>query len=276
VAPVAEAELVIGLIPEQNIFRQLERYEPLAAYLLTKAGVDIELRILPRYGNIVDNFVSSELDGAFFGSFTYALAHEKLGVEVIARPVALDNTSSYHGLIFIRRDSGINGVEGLQGKRFVFVDKATTAGYLLPLEFFHTKGIEDYRTFFGETYFAGTHEDSIYDVLNGRADIGAAKNTVFGRLAAADPRIASELIILARSPDVPENGLALRSDFDPAVVARLKRTLLTMDGDPAGRSVLRQFGALRFIETTTEDYAPVYRYAEKVRLDLATYDYIND
>ena len=49
-----------------------------------------------------------------------------------------------------------------------------------------------------------------------------------------------------------------------------------MDRDPSGRAVLQQFGALKFIETTTEDYAAVYSYAEKVGLDLATYDYIND
>ncbi len=272
----AEPALLIGLIPEQNIFKQLERYEPLAAYLSRRAGVKIELRVLPRYGNIIENFVSTGLDGAFFGSFTYALAHEKLGVKVLARPVGLDNSSSYHGLIFIRRDSRINGIEGLRGKRFAFVDKATTAGYLLPLEFFHLKGIEDYQSFFSETYFAGTHENSIHDVLTGRADIGAAKNTVFTRLAAADPRIANELLILTRSPDVPENGLALRPDIDPSICSRVKQTLLDMEKDPEGQSVLLEFDALRFIETGNEDYAAVYRYAEEVGLDLATYDYLND
>ena len=276
VEPDAEHTLLIGLIPEQNIFKQIERYEPLAAYLSRRAGVKFELRVLPRYGNIIDNFVSTGLDGAFFGSFTYALAHEKIGVEVLARPVGRDGSSSYHGLIFIRRDSGLNGIRGLRGKRFAFVDKATTAGYLLPLEFFHVNGIEDYPTFFSETYFAGTHENSIYDVLSGGADIGAAKSTVFGRLAAADPRIANELLILTRSPDVPENGLALRPDIDPEVRNRIKQTLLEMKQDPEGRQVLVEFGALEFIETTSEDYAPVYRYAEEVGLDLATYDYIND
>ncbi|HEX9190589.1 MAG TPA: PhnD/SsuA/transferrin family substrate-binding protein, partial [Candidatus Deferrimicrobiaceae bacterium] len=142
--------MLIGILPEQNIFRQFERYEPLMAYLGRKTGVRFELKVLPRYGNIIENFKSSGLDGAFFGSFSYALAHMKMGVEVLARPVGLDNSSTYHGLIFVRKDSGILNVRGMKGKRFAFVDKATTAGYLLPLEYFHENGIDDYRKYLQE------------------------------------------------------------------------------------------------------------------------------
>lgn len=268
--------LRIGLIPEQNIFKQLLRYEPLADYLSRKTGTRITLKILPRYGNIIDNFQSEKLDGAFFGSFTYALAHRKLGVEVIARPMAQDNTSTYFGIIFARKDSGIRTIAHMRGKRFVFVDKATTAGYLLPLEYFHENGVDDYKRYFRETYFSGTHEASIMDVLEKRAHAGAAKNTVFERLAAGDKRIGDELVVLATSPHVPENGLALRKDLDASLANGLKSALLGMDADPDGQEVLRGFGAIRFIETGDEDYEPVYEYARKVGLDLATYDYIND
>ena len=273
---VPEKTLLIGLIPEQNIFKQMERYEPLMGYLYRKTGTKMKLKILPRYGNIVDNFNSSGLDGAFFGSFTYTLAHAKVGVEVLARPVALDNTSTYHGLIFVRKDSRIRTARDMKGKRFAFVDKATTAGYLLPLEYFHKYGISNYKGYLKEAYFTGTHEDAIYDVLNRKADIGAAKNTVFQRLANADPRIMKELVILTKSPDVPENAIALRKDIDISVRNLLKESLLTMHLDPEGKQVLERFGALKFIETTNKEYGVILRYAEDIHLNLATYDYKND
>lgn len=276
-APSAPREnLRIGLIPEQNVFEQLRRYQPLTNYLSDRLGIGIELKVLSRYGNIIDNFSALGLDGAFFGSFSYALAHERLGVSVLARPVNPDGESTYYGLIFVRRDSGIQHVEQMRGKRFVFVDKATTAGYLLPLDYFFEHGVSDFRTFLGEIYFAGTHEDAYYDVLNGKADIGAAKNTVYKRLAAKDPRLTEELTPLARSPEVPENAFALTNRVDPALRERLKQALLSMENDPEGKNVLSRFGALRFIETTDTDYAPVFRYAKEVGLDLSTYDYHND
>jgi len=102
-----ETTIVIGLIPEQQIFDQVERYTPLADYLSKKIGAKITLKVLTRYGNIIDNFTSLGLDGAFFGSFTYTLAHARLGVEVLARPENLEGRSTYHGLLFVRSDSGI-------------------------------------------------------------------------------------------------------------------------------------------------------------------------
>ncbi len=269
-------KLLIGLIPERNIFRQLERYQPLADYLSRKTGAKIVLKVLPRYGNIIDNFRSSGMDGAFFGSFTYPLAHAKVGVEVLARPVALDNTSTYYGMIFVRKDSRIRAARDMRGKRFAFVDKATTAGYLLPLEYFQKHGISNYRKYLKETYFTGTHEGAIRDVLDRKADIGAAKNTVYYRIAKEDPRILRDLVVLTRSPDVPENGLALRGDIDPSMRDRMKEALLNMHLDPEGVKVLKGFGALKFIGTTDKDYAAVVEYAKDIHLDLAAYDYMNN
>jgi len=268
--------LIIGLLPEQNIFHQLERYDPLAKYISSKLGRKIELKVLPRYGNIINSFVSENMDGAFFGSFTYALAHSKLGLEVIARPENTEGISTYHGLLFARKDSGIKNIKDMAGKRLAFVDKATTAGYLLPLAYFKEHGIDNYKTYLKETYFAGTHEDVINDVLDKKADIGAAKNTVFYRLAEKDKRILDDLIIFERSPDVPENGLAMRKDIDVSIKTKIKSILLDMHNDPAGRKVLKDFGALKFIPTSNDDYKPVFEYAKEIGLNLATYDYMNE
>lgn len=268
--------LLIGLIPEQNIFDQLDRYKPLAVYLSKKIGRKIELKVLTRYGNIIDNFETLNMDGAFLGSFTYALAHQKLGLQVLARPESFQGVSTYHGYIFVRRDSGIRSVHDMKGKTFVFVDKATTAGFLLPMAFFHLNGITDYKSYLRETYFAGTHEDAIYDVLKKRADIGAAKNTIFEHLIREDPVLGKELVVLTKSPEVPENGLAVKSDLDESIKRKLKQALLSMHDDPDGLPVLVDFGARRFVETTVKDYQAVFDYADAIGLNLSTYDYLNE
>jgi phosphonate transport system substrate-binding protein len=266
----------LGLIPEQDLFSQKKRYRPLARYVSEKTGVEVELEILPRYGNIIDNFVSEKLDGAFFGSFTGALAIRKLGVDPLARPLWPDGTSTYYGMILVRKDSGIKSASDMKGKRFAFVDKATTAGWLLPLHYFNEIGINDYRTWFAETYFTGTHEDAIKDVLERKADIGAAKNTVFYRLAKQNSLLEKELRILSTSPKVPSNTLAVRESLESSFKAKLKNILLQMHEDKQGREILQKFGATRFIETSAQDYDPVFTYAAEIKLDLKKYDYINN
>jgi len=256
--------LLIGLIPERNIFEQMEQYEPLADYISRKTGIKMQLKVLTRYGSVVDNFISLDLDGAFFGSFTYTLAHARLEVEPVARPEDIQGVSTYYGLIFVRKDSGIRSAADMKGKTFAFVDRATTAGYLLPLAFFKENGIRDYRTFLKEAYFTGTHEDAVFDVLNKKADIGAAKNTVYYEMAKTNSRIEEELMVLKRSPDVPQNSLAVKSDLDRSVKKMLKETLLNMHEDEDGRKALKKFGAVRFVETKDTDYQSVYDYLKKI------------
>jgi phosphonate transport system substrate-binding protein len=190
---------LIGLVPEQDIFKQVRRYEPLADYLSHQLNVRVTLIVMPSYEKAVDFFKEKKLDAAFLGSMTYILAHTRLGVEPIARPVNLDGTSTYYGVMFVRADSKIRSVQGMKGKRLAMVDTNTMAGYLLPLSYFKKKGI-NYTTHLKEFYFAGTHEDAVYDVLDRKADIGAAKSTVLMRLSAEDDRVKNDLLILTRTP----------------------------------------------------------------------------
>jgi phosphonate transport system substrate-binding protein len=266
----------LGLIPEQNLFHQMDRYEPLAAYLSTRVGVKVELKVLPRYADVIDGFVSRDIDGAFLGSLGGALALVRLGVEPLARPEWTDGTSTYRGLIIVRKDSGIATGADMKGKRFVFVDTMTTAGWLLPLHYFKDQGIDDYRSWFKEFYFAGTHDGAIVDVLEGRADVGGAKSTVFDALTNDDPRTSRELSILAESPEVPANGLFVRKDIDGAIKNRLKLALLGMGQDEESKKALSALGASKFVVSTPQDYKTVFEYAESVDIDLRTYDYMID
>jgi phosphonate transport system substrate-binding protein len=270
-----QQELLIGLIPEQNIFRQRERYVVLKKYLSSRLGVTVNFTSLSRYGNIIERFTAEKMDGAFFGSFTYGLAHRQLGVEPVARPINLDGTSTYHGYIFARKDSGIRTANDMKGKRFAFVEHATTAGYLFPLAYFKASGIADHQRYLGQSFFAGSHDAAILAVLNREADIGAAKNTIFDQLAGENPRVEQELIILATSGVVPQNCLAVRKDLDPDLKQELKKVLLDMDKDAEGAEVLRKFGARGFVETADRDYAYLYTLAAQVGIDLKAYQYKN-
>jgi len=275
-AEPAQKEILIGLIPEMNVFKQQERFRPLAEYLTKKTGVKVNLTILSRYGNIIERFTVEKMDGAFFGSFTGALAVEKLGAEPIARPANLDGSSTYHGYLFVRKDSGIRGPEGMKGKKMAFVEKATTAGYIFPVAYLRQHGVKDYKTFFKEFYFTGSHDASIYAVLDRKADVGAAKHSIYDRVRKTDPRVDKELVILAESAKVPSNGLCVRKGLDKGLQQNLKNALLNIDKDPEGKQVLERFGALKFIETTREDYKIVSKLAQEAGINMKTYNYRNE
>ncbi len=269
-------ELTIGLIPEQNVFKQMKKYKPLGDYIEKKTDIKMKFTVLPRYGNIIESFEKKNMDGAFWGSFTGALAIKELGIVPIARPVNPDGNSTYKGYIFVHKYSVIDSVDRMRHSVIAFVDKATTAGYVFPVAYLREHGVTDIKSFFKEYYFTGSHDSAIYAVLNKEAEIGCAKNTIFDMLAREDPRVKEDLVILATSPAVPSNGLAMRKNIAADIKQKLKKVLLEMDGDQEGKEVLKEFGAIKFIETTENDYAPVFDLARKAGIDLKNYNYKNE
>ena len=270
-ADAREESLVIGLLPEMNVFKQRERFELLAPYLSKHMGIEVKLTILS-YGNIIEKFKDGEVDGAFLGSFTGALAISQLGIVPLARPVDMDGISTYQGYIFARKDSNIKTLADMKGKSLALVEK-TTAGYVFPLAWVKRYGIDSINTYFSEQFISGSHDRSIALVLNGKADVGAAKSTIYKNMQKWQPRIDKELVILANSLRVPSNALCVSERLDQQYREKLKYLLLNMRSDPEGRNVLKQLGANRFVETSTDQYQPVLDLAEEAGMDLKKYDY---
>ncbi|MFC1524662.1 phosphate/phosphite/phosphonate ABC transporter substrate-binding protein, partial [Thermodesulfobacteriota bacterium] len=204
-----------------------------------------------------------------------ALAISQLGVEPLARPVNMDETSTYFGHIFVRKDSSISNVREMKGKTMVFVERATTAGYVFPLAYLKRNGVVQYDTFFKKTYFSGSHDGAIQAVLDGHADVGAAKNTILDRIIKEHPDIQDNLVIIASSLRVPSNGLCVTAETDENLKRKIKETLLSLDKDPDGKRVLQKFGALRFVVTSKNDYQPVFDMAQEADIDLSAYTYVN-
>ncbi|MGD2080024.1 MAG: phosphate/phosphite/phosphonate ABC transporter substrate-binding protein [Nitrospirota bacterium] len=260
---------LLGLIPEENIFRAIQKHRPLEAYLGEKLGVKVKFTVLSRYGDIVDRYISRDMDGAFFGIYTSALAMEKLGVEPIVRSLNNDGSSTARGYLFARKDSGIRNIEDMKYKRAAFVDKATATGYIFAVAYLMENGIEDIDEFFSEYFFTGSHESTIYSVLDGRADVGAAKGRVLDRLIEKDPLIKDEIYIISRSINLPDNTLMIGGDIRPAAREKLRNALLTMDRTPRGAEILETLGIRKFVVASPEDFEVVKELAAKAGIKTA-------
>jgi len=272
-AETGKRYLLIGLIPEQNIFRQIDRYRPLADYLSVRLGIKVRLTILSRYGDIIDRFSQRGMDGAFFGDLTGALAVELLKVEPVARPVGLDGASSAKGVIIVRKDSGIRKPGDLKGKVFAFVDRATVSGYLFPLYYLRKAGFSNLKEVFSEYYFTGSHDSAVFAVLDGRADAGSLKDTVLNDLIRKDNTIADELMVLAESSPMPEGTFCLRTDLAPEVRRKIRELLLGMKKDHEGMKVLQEMGLSGFTPASRNDFAPVIGIMKEIGIGLKDYDY---
>ena len=264
--PVADKkELVLGLIPEINIFEQRKRYLPLMKYISNKIDRPVRMKIHESYFKVIESLRDGDADLAFVGSLNYVIAHSVAGAEVLARPEWADGVSSYSGLIFARKGTALTSNPSTwKGKKMALVHKFTTAGDLFQRNYMAKRGFLKPEKLLDEIGYEGSHDAAVMMVLKGDADIGGAKDLVFKRLARENHEVKENIVILAESDRVPSNGLVASSSIDEETKKRLKAVLLDMDKDAEGRSVLAGFGAKRFLHTEKKDYSPVYRMMESL------------
>ena len=277
-----DPDIVVGLVPEQNIFSQRKRYRALLDHVGRRIGVRIGIRSLPTYGAVIRALEEQTIDAAFLGSLAYTLAHKRTGVIVLARPVWKDGSSTYCSYIFARADSGfeegagVKAVESMRGKRLALVDRSSMAGYLFPVAFFRSHGAADVDSYFSKVHMSGSHDAAALAVLDNQADVGAAKSHPVEKLFRRHPEYRRKIVILARSPEAPSDGLAVHPQVPGKVREQLKSGLLTLMQTAEGRSVLDAFGARQFIATSDSDYATLYDMIREAGVDLLTFDTENE
>ena len=266
-------KIIIGVIPEVNLVKQMERFVPLSEYLDKKVPYDIEIKPLSNYGQLYEELRDGNIDGGFFGSFVYGITKARIGIIPLVRPVGLSGKSTYSGAIFIRKDEGVKKPEGMKGKIIALVDPATSGGYLYQKEFFANHGIDIDRDM--KILWTGSHEAAIRAVLNHQADIGGAKDTVVAKFRKENRVFDTviEIISNVQKRQFPDNTLAVRKGLNQTKRDALKNALLKMHTDPDAKSALARFGATKFILTTDEDFKPLYEMTRHLKIDIANYPY---
>lgn len=264
---------LIGLIPEENIFRQIKKHKPLEEYLSEKLGMKVKFTILSRYPDIIDRFSSRGLDGAFFGIFTALLAHENLGVVPVARPMNIDGSTTARSCIFVRKDSLIKGPGDMKDKRAAFVDMATATGYIYGVAYLREHGVKNPREFFKESFFTGSHDTAVYTVVSGRADVGVVKCRILEKMQVKDPMIVDEITVLSKSMELPDNTLFISKRFPPEFQAKLRDILLSMHEDPKGREVLESLEATKFVGASWDEMKAVRELADQAGIDVGNFQY---
>ncbi|MBI5641602.1 MAG: phosphate/phosphite/phosphonate ABC transporter substrate-binding protein [Nitrospirae bacterium] len=268
---LAENRIIIGILPEINLAKQMEKYSPLCKYLGRQTGMEVGVKPLANYGLIYEELRDGKIDAGFFGSLVYGLTRARLGIEPVARPVRPDGVSTYAGYTFARKDSGIKGPKDMKGRRIALVDPATTAGYLAQKIYFKKHGIDIDKDV--KIFWTGSHDAAAMAVFNKQADAGGAKNHPYNKIVKDTPSFGDAMQVLDDSPEVPDNALAVKKAMDPKTREKLRNALLNMEKDKEGMQILKNFGAARFIETKDSDYKHLYEMAKEAGIDLKTYPY---
>jgi len=199
-------------------------FEPFFAYVAKKLNREFDLVATTDWAGISVALANEQVDVAWMGPWGYVLANADSGVTAIAT-AKYDGKPIYHAIVVCKPGTGVKTwPQDGQGKRVSFADVGSTSGWLIPTAWFKTRGIDP------KAYFAysdgATHAANEMSVASGQVDCATDfdrnRNAMMesGKLDKA----ATEVVWV--SDPLPNDAIAVRKGFDPALAKRLQEILL--------------------------------------------------
>ncbi|GAF08536.1 phosphonate ABC transporter phosphate-binding periplasmic component [Paenibacillus pini JCM 16418] len=185
-------ELNVQFVPSQNADTLEAKTKPLEKLLGDKLGIPVHVTVSPDYNTIVEAMASKQVDVGFLPPNAYVLAHDKkktvdlllqaqrYGVKDETGEDTTDKVDFYKSMIIVKKDSPIQSLKDLKGKKIGWQNVTSSAGYVFPAAELKQEGIDPDKDVQGVTIKG--HDAAIMALLNGQVDAVAvfqdARNTV--------------------------------------------------------------------------------------------------
>lgn len=268
--------VVIGLNPSERSENVARNARILDSLIEKRTGLDVEIFIAHDYSGLVEAMRGGTVDFAFFAPVSYVFAERIAGAQVLLKSERKGH-GFYYGCVIVNRDSGYRTVEDLRGRDIAWVDPTSASGHIFPKAELVERGV-DPESFFGKQTFAGGHDAVLLSVVNGTVTAGATyANDTLGIDGSwtqlADGAFRERVRPVLYSRPIPGDNLAASRramDRMPAVVERIKRGVMAITDDAAGRNLMQDlYHVDAMIPAISADYDPVRNAAELLDLDIA-------
>ena len=245
---------VAAMISPKETF---DLYRQLFEYVSQRMGKNLEFVQRRTYGELSALLGRGEIDVALICSGPYALGREKFGFEPLAVPL-VKGSHCYYSYLIVHQESPITRLDDLRGHSFAFTDPDSNTGKLVPT-YWLAELRERPETFFKNTIFTYSHDNAIMAVSRGLVDGAAVESLVYDYYKVKNPEFTARTKIIRTSEPYGLPPLVASGHLPPQDKERLRKVLLTMHEDPAGKKILEGLIIDRFVPLQEEWYEPIRR-----------------
>ena len=223
-------EIVFSVMPFENSKDLEARFKPFAEYLAGELHTKVRLAIMTDYAGVIEGLRTGRIQLAYMSPSAYVRAYKVTGggVTPLAVVAYRGRENGYRSVLYVRADSTYKTIDYLAGKTVAWVDVNSGSGYSVPRYYLAKQGFDPDK-FFGRSLIAGSHENTIFSLLNGRAD--AAANWWQGEDSAYRHMVAKGMVPdnavreIWRSPPIPEPPFVMAGGSAPEFVEAVQRAL---------------------------------------------------
>jgi len=228
-------------------------YEPFFARMAAAAGRPLDLTVTTDWAGIAVALSTGQVDLAWMGPWGYVLAKDRANAEALA-VVKYQDRPTYQAIILARPELAVASFpQDAKGMSISFADAGSTSGWLVPHYWFKTQGIDP------KTYFryrdGASHPANVIAEASGQVDLATDYDRNLAAMIAVGRVKADQVKIVWRSDPLPNDALAVRSDLDPALKAKLRDAALGIDAAAAQRAMPANYTG--WVAATPDSYAMI-------------------
>ena len=213
------APLVFILLPVENVSVMYEKFLPLKEHLERSISRKILLKVAQNYQEAIDAVGSGHAHIAYLDPSAYCEAKKRYRVVLVAKAI-LDGSSTYKSVIVARKDSPVNKIVEVKGKKLALGNVWSSSSYLIPAVMFKEVGI-GLKEFRAVDYLE--HEDRIaLSVLSNKHEVGGLSERV------AIKYIPDGLKIIKTSEAIPQYSVCAYSGLTEELRNKIKQALLSL------------------------------------------------
>lgn len=267
-ATARPAKLVIAVQPTSTPEQLTADAKELREFLSKRLHREVEIVFPMTYAGVVEALRFGHAQGAFMSAWPAQLAVKHAKAEVAlaeVREVVIGQEKKEETFYFsywvVAKDSPVEKLEQLRGKRAVFPSPLSTSGYVGPLARLVELGLvprqpgkeADPKAFFGDVRFAGGYAQGWEALKAKQADVTVIAGDVSEKLYREV--LAGTKVIEQQGP-IPSHAILFAKDLDQAAKTGLRDALLDL-GKPEHRGLMRKFISGIFVgfrPTTAEQH----------------------
>jgi phosphonate transport system substrate-binding protein len=267
-APSGWPEVIkYSMVPGEGAEMVAKTAKPIAEDLGKFLGIKVEVFTPTDYTSVIEAMRTKNLDIAEFGPFSYIIAHDRSGAEAFAVAAKSPEEAFYNSYIIVPGNSTAKTLDDLRGKKFLFVDPASTSGNLFPhymlAKHFGLSKPEDVDKLFSAVSFSGSHDASILAVSKGDADGAGVSNAILTRMIESGQIKESDVKILKKSDPIPIDPTTYRSDLPDDLKAKIKEFFLSYNNE----ELFKERGINGYFEIEDSNYDVVRDVADTLKMN---------